>query len=199
MLNDRTTPLTLLRTRRSGKPRDMIAPGPDAQQLRDMVAIAARTPDHGKLAPWRFVLIEGEDRAAFRDVLETAFRAEKEEPGRLDLEAIHRFAHQAPCLLVVLSSPQDNGKIPLWEQQLSCGAVCMNLLHAAHAMGFTGSWITGWPAYSAIVHAAFARGAEKIAGFLYFGSPGFPLEDRPRPAVDFVMSRWSPTPGSPPT
>src|SRR3954454_8056329 len=121
MLNDRTSPLSLLRTRRSGRPRDLVEPGPDAAQLRDILAVAARTPDHGKLAPWRFVHVRRDARPAFRAMLEAAYRAGKaEEPGRLEIEAVHRFAEQAPELVVVLSSPVEGTKIPLWEQQLSC-------------------------------------------------------------------------------
>jgi len=152
MLNDHSSILALLRTRRSGRPRDMTGPGPDPRQLADILAVAARTPDHGKLAPWRFIHIGREARPAFRDLAERAYRAgHAEAPNRLELEAVDRFALQAPELVVVLSSPVEGTKIPLWEQELSCGAACMNLLLAAHAHGFTGGWITGWAAYSPLL------------------------------------------------
>lgn len=189
MLNDLTSPLSLLRTRRSGRPREMVAPGPDAEQLRAMVEIAIRTPDHGKLAPWRFVHVA--DRDAFSDLLHRAFRAAEPEPTPAELESVERLARQAPTLVVALSSPIAGHKIPVWEQELSCGAACMNLLHAAHAMGFAGGWITGWSCYSEEVRRAFAKGEEeRIAGLLYIGTPGRPLEERPRPALDYVLSEW---------
>ncbi|HEX8574277.1 MAG TPA: nitroreductase, partial [Allosphingosinicella sp.] len=165
MFNDLSTPLNLLKTRRSCRPRDLAEPGPDAGQLRRILEIAARTPDHGKLAPWRFVHIGKEDRSAFCAMLESAYRAGKaEEPGRLEIEAVQRFAHQAPELVVVLSAPVEGTKIPVWEQELSCGAACMNLLLAAHAAGFAGGWVTGWAAYSPEVLAGLGgRTGERIA------------------------------------
>lgn len=190
MFNDRSTPLSLLTTRRSAKPRDMIAPGPDAVQLDEILAIAARTPDHGKLAPWRFVVVDADKRAAFAELLVTAYRAEKPEAGRLEIEAMQQFAAQAPELVVVLSAPKEHSKIPAWEQQLSAGAVCMNLLHAAHAMGFVGCWLTGWPTYSDHVRDAFGGAHERIAGFIFLGSPGRDLEERPRPEMTQIVSHW---------
>jgi nitroreductase len=193
MLNDATSPLSLLRTRRSGRPRDLVEPGPDPAQLRDILAVAARVPDHGKLAPWRFVHVAKGQRAAFAALLERAYRAGKaEEPGRLEIEAAHRFAHQAPELVVVLSSPVESAKIPLWEQELSAGAACLALLLAAHAMGFAGGWVTGWAAYSPEVLAGLGgRAHERIAGFLFLGTPGMPLEERLRPSLDDVVSEWA--------
>src|SRR5436305_11379128 len=192
MLNDLSSPLALLGTRRSGRPRDLVEPGPDAAQLREILTIAARTPDHGKLHPWRFVHVPKSERDAFAAMLEAAYRAGREgEPGRLEIEAAHRFAHQAPELVVLLSSPRDSAKIPLWEQQLSAGAAAMNLLHAAHAMGFAGGWVTGWAAYSAEVLAALGGGdGERIAGFLFLGTPGVELEERVRPDLDELLTQW---------
>lgn len=93
--------------------------------------------------------------------------------------------------MVVLSAPIPGHKIPVWEQELSAGAVCMNLLHAAHAQGFVGSWITGWPAYSDGVRDLFGAAPQRIAGFLFLGSPARPLEERPRPLLSQIMSRWN--------
>ena len=190
MFNDLTSPLSLLATRRSGKPREMVAPGPNSGELAQMLEIAARTPDHGKLAPWRFVIVDRESRPALADMLVAAYRAEKPEAGRLEIEAMENFAGFAPTLVVVLSSPRASSKIPLWEQELSAGAVCMNLLHAAHAMGFAAGWITGWPAFNTDVRNAFGRDDERVAGFIYIGTPGKPLEERPRPAMDEIVSHW---------
>lgn len=192
MLNDRSSALSLLKTRRSGRPRDMIGPGPDADQLRQILEIAIRVPDHGKLAPWRFVHVPKERRSYLADILHAAYRGINPEPTRAELEGVDRLAHQAPTLVVALSSPVDGTKIPLWEQELSCGAACMNLLIAAHAMGFTAGWITGWPCYSEEVRQAFGREKERIAGFIYIGTPGNPLEERQRPVYDQVVSEWLP-------
>ena len=191
MFNDASTPLSLLRTRRSGKPRDLIAPGPNADQLRQMLEIALRTPDHGKLAPWRFVIVPQEQRDRLADLLDSAYRREKPDAGRLELEAMHQFAHQAPALVVALSAPVAGSKIPLWEQELSSGAAIMNLLHASHALGFAAGWLTGWPAYNEDVRAAFAKADERIAGFIFIGTPGRPQEERPRPEYDEIVSVWN--------
>ena len=190
MFNDTSSTLALLRTRRSGKPRDMIGPGPDAMQLRTMLEAAIRVPDHGKLAPWRFVVVGSDQRQRLADVLTGAYLAEKPEAGRLEIETMEQFARQAPTLIVALSTPVADSKIPLWEQQLSVGAACMNLLTAAHATGFVGGWLTGWPAYSDAVRNAFGSPGERIAGFIFIGSPGRALEERPRPDYDKVVINW---------
>jgi nitroreductase len=190
MLNDRSSALSLLQTRRSGRPRDMVEPGPDEAQLAEIIRIAARTPDHGKLAPWRFVHVPRDRRAAFAELLHRVYRTDNPQPARLEIEAVDRLAYQAPTLVVALSSPLEGTKIPLWEQELSCGAACMNLLSAAHAMGFAAGWITGWAAYSEEVRRAFARDGERITGFIYIGTPANPLEERPRPPLDRILSEW---------
>lgn len=190
MFNDRTDPLTLLQTRRSGKPRDLGAPGPDDAQLRTMLEVATRTPDHGKLAPWRFVIVDAEQRDALAALLERAYRTENPLAGRLEIEAMHQFAHQASSLVVLLSAPRQGSKIPLWEQELSVGAAAMNLLHAVHAHGFAGGWLTGWPSYSDTVRDAFGGPDERIAGFIFIGTPQRPLEERPRPDYDTVVTKW---------
>jgi nitroreductase len=192
MFNDLSSTLALLETRRSGRPRDLVAPGPDADQLRRMLEIAMRSPDHGKLHPWRFVHIPEGRRDAFAALLGAAYRIDRPVPGRLEIEANERFARQAPELIVALSSPTEGHKIPLWEQQLSCGAACMNLVLAAHAMGFAAGWVTGWAAYSPAILAAFGAPPERIAGFLFLGTPGAPLEERLRPDYDEVVSEWTP-------
>ena len=188
MFNDTSTPLSLLATRRSGKPRDLVAPGPDAAQLEQIIAIAARTPDHGKLAPWRFVIVD--DRAALATVITDAYRAERPQAARAEIESLEQFAHQAPTLVVVLSSPSTTSHIPTWEQELSAGAATMNLLHAAHAMGFAGGWLTGWPTFSDAVRDAFGAAHERIAGFVFLGTPGRPLDERPRPDLGRIVSHW---------
>ena len=190
MLNDPTTPLSLLATRRSGKPRDLVAPGPDAAQMTEILTIAARTPDHGKIAPWRFVTVAADQRDALSRLITDAYRTERPEAKRLEIEAMAQFAHQAPTLVVVLAAPHPDSHIPLWEQELSAGAACMNLLHAVHALGFAGGWLTGWPAFSDAVRDAFGAAPERIAGFMFIGTPAKPLDERPRPDLARIVSRW---------
>jgi nitroreductase len=191
MFNDTSSPLALLSTRRSGKPRDLVAPGPDEAQLAQILEIAARTPDHGKLAPWRFVVVPADRRDALAEVITSAYRAERPQAARLEIEALEQFARQAPTLIVILSSPKVESHIPLWEQELSAGAACMNLLHAVHASGFAGGWLTGWPAYNEAVRDAFGAAPEKIVGFVFIGTPSKPLEERPRPESDKIVRYWT--------
>ncbi len=190
MFNDLTSAASYISTRRSCRPRDMIAPGPDSATLREIVADALRTPDHGKLAPWRAVHVKSGQRPHLSEKLQAAYLAEKTDAGRLELEAMDIFARHAPELLVVLHSPRESSKIPAWEQELSTGAFCMNILHAAHVRGFVGGWITGWPAYSTTVRDFFGKPSERIAAFIYLGSPVKPLEERPRPEINDVLSEW---------
>lgn len=185
MFNDLTSLPAYLASRRSGKPRDMIAPGPDDATLDSMLQLAMRTPDHGKLFPWRFVKIG--DRQAWAKVLEDAFIAANPDARPVQIEAASSPALMAPALIALLYAPQESAKIPVWEQQLSVGAVGMNLLHAAHAYGFVGSWITGWATYDAQVNAAICQGQERIAGFFFIGTAAQPLEERPRPDFDAVV------------
>jgi nitroreductase len=188
MFNDLSSITAYLATRRSGKPRDMVAPGPDEATLDQILALAMRTPDHGKLFPWRFVKIV--DRAAFAALLESAFVASNPDARAAQIEAAVTPAKMAPTLIALLYAPQPSPKIPLWEQQMSVGAVGMNLLHAAHAHGFVACWITGWASYDETVCEALCEGEEKIAGFFYIGSPGLPLEERPRADSADIIRSW---------
>ena len=192
MLNDLSTPLSLLATRRSGKPRDLVAPGPDAAQLATILEIAARVPDHGKLAPWRFVIVEADQREALATLITNAYRAERPQAAANEIAALDQFAHQAPALVVVLFSPRTASHIPLWEQQLSVGAACMTLLNATHALGFAGGWLTGWPTYSDTVRDAFGADPERIAGFFFLGTPAKQLEERPRPDLSTIITMYEP-------
>jgi len=191
MLNDRSSTLALLATRRSGKPREMVAPGPDAAELATILAIAARTPDHGKLFPWRMIVVPADRRDALGQLLLDALAVEDPDCLAAKHDAAIEFATQAPALVVLVSAPVVGHKIPLWEQELSSGAVAMNLLIATHAMGFVGGWITGWPTYSEIVRAAFCEPGQRIVGFFFLGSPGRPLEERPRPDMARIASIWT--------
>jgi nitroreductase len=132
-----------------------------------------------------------DQRATLEAAFVDAYRADKPEAGHLEIEAMRNMAREAPAMVVALFSPRES-HIPLWEQELSCGAACMNLLSAATSLGFVASWITGWPAYSDRVRDAFGAAPERIAGFIYIGSPGKPLEERPRPSFEDRVSRWAP-------
>ena len=192
MLNDCSSLLSLLETRRSGKPRDLVGPAPSDSELERMLAIAARIPDHGKLSPWRFVTVADEQRDALAKLLREALAAEDPSAAAAHYEKAEQFAHYAGALVVLVSAPVENHKIPVWEQQLSCGAAGMNLLLAAHSLGYVAGWITGWQAYSEHVRAAFCAPGERIAGFIFIGHPGSELLERPRPDLGAVHRRWSP-------
>ena len=192
MLNDRASTLSLLQTRRSGRPAEMTGPGPTPDELELILTIAARAPDHGKLFPWRFVTVADGQRDALAKLLLRAL-----EESNADATPAHRekevaFAHYAGQLVVLISSPIEDHKIPLWEQELSCGAAGMNLLLAAHALGYVGGWLTGWRAYSERVRAAFCSPGERIAGFLFIGQPGRELEERARAPLGTVWRPWQP-------
>lgn len=192
MLNDRSSILSLLETRRSGKPRELVGPGPSDEEMQRILTIAARVPDHGKLAPWRFVTIADDQR----DELATLFRRALAKEDRFALGGkrtkADEFAHNAGKLVVLISAPIAGHKIPEWEQELSCGSVAMNLLLAAHALGYVGGWVTGWQAYSKIVSEAFCGPGERIAGFIFIGHPARDLEERPRPALSDIARSWEP-------
>lgn len=191
MFNDLSSTSELLATRRSGKPRDMIAPGPDAEQMQRILAAAIRVPDHGKLAPWRFVVVPTDKRADLAKLLHRALEEQTGTARDTPYEAVEQFAHQAPALVVALFTPVRTSPIPVWEQELSTGAACMNLLTAAHTEGFVGGWLTGWASYSKMVCAAFGGGPDDhIAGFIFIGTPGRDLDERPRPDPATVLSVW---------
>jgi nitroreductase len=191
MLNDRSSALSLLRTRRSGKPRELVGPGPSPDQLADILTIAARVPDHGKLTPWRFVVVGAEQRQDFAILLRRALAEEDECAPAAKHEKADQFANYGGALVVLVSSPIQGHKIPMWEQELSAGAAAMNLLLGAHALGFVAGWVTGWYAYSPKVNAAFCAPGERIAGFIFIGSPMRELEERPRPDLDAVVRHWT--------
>lgn len=158
--------------------------------MERILTIAARSPDHGKLFPWRFVTV-GEDQ---RDRLAALFRGalaieDPDAPPAKHAKA-EEFARYAGQLVVLISAPVEDHKIPVWEQQLSCGAAGMNLLFAAHALGYVAGWVTGWYAYSEHVRQAFCGPGERIAGFIFIGRPGRELEERPRAPLATVWRPW---------
>ena len=192
MLNDRSTPLSLLETRRSAKPRDLVGPAPTPVEMARILNIAARIPDHGKLSPWRFITVADDQRNALASLLHHALTKEDSDATPAHYKKAEQFAHFGGALVVLVSAPVENHKIPVWEQQLSCGAAGMNLLLGARALGFVGGWVTGWQAYSEHVRAAFCGPGERIAGFIFVGHPGEELAERPRPPLEAVSRPWSP-------
>lgn len=183
--------LRLLARRRSTLAKNLGEPGPSPAQLRGLLTIAARVPDHGKLAPWRFIVFEGATRARFGDILARRF-AETEpaaDAPRIQFER-ERFT-RAPVVVAVISSPAAETKIPKWEQILSAGAVCQNLLIAAAAMGFSAQWLTEWYAYDEVTTAALdLKTNERVAGFVYLGAAECAAAERKRPDIQDLITRW---------
>lgn len=184
--------LDLLRTRRSVAAGKLTPPGPTPAQVEQILTIAARVPDHKKLAPWRFIVFEGEARAKFGEILrEVCQREEREPPSaeRLALEA-GRFL-RAPLVIGVISRVVAHPAAPEWEQILSAGAACQNLTLAANAMGYGTNWITEWYGYSPGIRQALGLADnERVAGFVYVGTPAERPADRERPAIADIVTRW---------
>jgi len=182
--------LDLLLSRRSGSAKAMKGPGPDADQLRRILSAGVRVPDHGKLTPWRFILFEGEGRSRMGEILAEVIAGERDSsPERVE-QVRGRFM-RAPVVIGVVSRAREQIPIPVWEQQLSAGAVCMTMLIAAHAMGFVANWITEWCAYHPkVLERIGLKPGERIAGFIYIGHPADRLEDRPRPPIDSITTRF---------
>ncbi len=183
--------LDLLKTRRSVKPIELSGPAPSRDEIDSLLTIAARVPDHGKLTPWRFIVFEGEARLAASEKIAAVFSADHGEatPDQIDFER-KRLA-RAPLVVAVVSRAGPHVKIPEWEQQLSSGAAAMNLVLAAHAMGYAASWITEWYAYDRRVLDALGLAVnERIAGFVHIGRPAKPPEDRDRPKLADIVTRY---------
>lgn len=184
--------LEFLLTRRSVKPVAMRAPGPTGADLDKILACAARVPDHKKLVPWRFIVFEGDARARAGEVLASACAAEEKQPPssvRLDAER-SRFL-DAPLVIGVVSRVTRHPGAPEWEQVLSAGAACFNLCLAANALGYATNWLTGWYAYSPMVHDRFGLAeGERFAGFIYIGTATEVPEDRERPVLASIVSRF---------
>ena len=182
--------IDLLLSRRSGSAKAMTGPGPNAEELRTILTAAARVPDHGKLFPWRFIIFEGEARARFGEALAECLKAsEPASEGRLAMER-GRFL-RAPVVVAVISRVREGIPIPVWEQQLSSGAACQTMLIAATALGYVANWITEWPAYNPLVGERLGlQPGERIAGCIYIGKPAMPLEERARPDLDKLVTRF---------
>lgn len=180
--------LDLLKARRSVPPHLLAAPGPTDEELTTLLGIASRVPDHGRLAPWRFVVIGPEAGRRLGGLIEAAYRLD--EPGA-DADQLGRERGRltrAPLVVAVVSRARPHPKIPEWEQELSAGAVCMNLVVAANAMGFGTAWLTEWYAFDRRILDAMGLAAdERIAGFVHIGRTREAQDDRPRPALADIV------------
>jgi nitroreductase len=178
-----------LRQRRSVSAAALTVPGPDREALDALLMIAARVPDHKKLAPWRFIVLQGDARGAFGESLRRICAANEPDASPVRLETERTRFLRAPLVVVVVSSPVPHPAAPEWEQVLSAGAVCLNLLHASAAMGYGAQWITEWYGYDEAVKAAFGLAPhERFAGFVYIGTPTERPADRDRPDIAAIAS-----------
>jgi nitroreductase len=184
--------LDLLKTRRSVKPIELTGPGPAPAELDTLLTVASRVPDHGKLTPWRFIVFEGDARAKAGETIATVFKAANPQATDEQVAFERNRLARAPLVVAVVSRAAPHVKIPEWEQVLSSGAAAMNLVTAAHALGFAATWITEWYAYDRRVLDALGLAPnEKIAGFVHIGRAAKPPEDRPRPPLSEIVTRFS--------
>src|SRR5665213_3430972 len=183
--------LELLKVRRSIKPREMSGPGPSAAELETILTISARVPDHGKLTPWRFIVFEGNARVRAGEIIASVFARKNPAAAAADIEMEKRRLMDAPLVIGVVSFTKPHPKVPAWEQELSAGASAMNLVTAATALGYGANWLTGWFAFDRDVLDGFGlKPDEKLAGFIHIGTPSKPAEDRPRPALSDIVTRF---------
>jgi nitroreductase len=190
-LNDTSSVLAFLRSRKSASAKSLGEPGPSPSQLKDILEIAVRVPDHGKLTPWRFVVFEGDARARIGAHFAGRWKELHPEHGE-DILNFHRgLLLRAPTVIAVVSRAAPHVKIPEWEQIQSASAVCYNIVLAATAMGLGAQWQTDWIAYDPEVakHVGLVP-PERISGFIYMGTPTAPLEDRPRPDPGVLVTKW---------
>jgi nitroreductase len=190
-LNDTSSALSLLKTRKSASVKAMSGPGPTPEELKTILEIAVRVPDHGKLTPWRMVLFEGEARRKFGEVIKSRWQELHPEHGTESLVFQSGLFLRAPTVLVVVSKAGPHVKIPEWEQLLSAGALTQNILLAAAALGVGAQWNTDWIAYDPQIMKAMGLSEhEKIVGIIYLGTSAAALEDRPRPDPEHLITRW---------
>lgn len=170
----------------------LTGPGPSADEVDELLKIAARVPDHRKLEPWRFIVFEGEARAAFSEKIAAIHAGQTPDVPETDLEEDRGRLLRAPVVIAVISSPNVGHKTPVWEQELSCGAVCYNLLLAANAAGWAGCWLTEWIAFDPDVASLLGLAeTERVAGFIYLGTATGRPPERPRPAIEDKATRWT--------
>lgn len=185
------TLLDTIRTRRSVSAKDMREPGPNSDQLQTLLQAAHRVPDHGKLGPWRFVVFQGDARADFSRKLAEIYKEENPEATDKLLQFQAELLTRAPLVIAVISTAGEHVKIPEWEQIMSAGAACQNILLAAHAMGFGAQWLTEWYGYSAKVKTLLGmEDHHRVAGFIYIGSYTEKPEERARPSLEERVQYW---------
>ncbi|EIM30578.1 nitroreductase family protein [Microvirga lotononidis] len=187
-MNDR---ISRLLQRRSVPPRWLGEPGPSEQDIETLLKVASRVPDHGKLVPWRFILIQGEGRGRLGEVLAATFQADNPGASAEQVAAERGRFSNAPLVVAVVSRVVPHVKIPDWEQLLSAGAVCMNLLTGANALGYGASWLTGWAAFDRrVLDALGLEPHERIAGFVHIGTAKETPTDRDRPNLADIVTRF---------
>jgi nitroreductase len=190
-LNDRSSLLSFLKTRKSASAKAMGAPGPDAATLQDILSITVRVPDHGKLNPWRFIVFEGKAREGVGETFASRFAELHPDYPAESIAFQKGLFTRAPVVVAVVSTAAEHTKIPVWEQLMSSAAVCFNLVLAAQAHGFDAQWQSDWVAYDAGAKAAMGLVAhEQVAGVIYIGTSTVALEDRPRPSLHALVTRW---------
>ena len=183
--------LELLKTRRSFKAMELSGPGPSPAEVDTLLTVASRVPDHGKLAPWRFIVFEGEARRTAGIAIANAFHTKYPDAKLEHVAAERERLLRAPLVIAVVSRAAPHVKIPEWEQVLSAGAAAMNLVTAAHALGYGANWITEWYAYDrAVLDALGLEPHERMAGFIHIGRPPGPPEERPRPPLAEIATRF---------
>jgi nitroreductase len=183
--------IELLKIRRSVKPREMTAPGPSPAELETILTIGARVPDHGKLAPWRFIVFEGDARVRAGEVIAKVFVRRNPAAEAAAIEVEKKRLTDAPLVIGVVSFTRSHPKVPAWEQQLSAGASAMNIVTAATALGYGACWLTGWFAFDRdVLDGLGLKADEKLAGFIHIGTPSKPNEERPRPALSDIVTRF---------
>ena len=192
-LNNTSSILSLLHTRRSASAKAMGEPGPTPEQLTEILACGARVPDHGKLNPWRFILWQGDARATFGVAMRKRWAELYPQHGEGTLGFVQGMFLRAPVVIAVISTAAEHPKIPIWEQQLSAGAVCQNMLLAATALGVGCQWNTDWMAYDeAMTKAMGLAPHEKVAGLIYLGTAKEAYEERSRPDMESLITHWLP-------
>jgi nitroreductase len=183
--------LAFLRSRRSTPSRQLGLPGPDDTQLLAMLDVALHVPDHGRLEPWRFVRIRGDERRRLGERIAAIHRCKQPDASESAFDKLRNRFNAAPEIIAVVTRLTAGHKVPEIEQRLSAGSVCFQLLLAAHGSGFGAQWLTGWPAYDADVHALLGLASnEEIAGFIHIGTPVGELPDRERPAASSLLTEW---------
>jgi nitroreductase len=178
-----------LATRRSTPAFQMKEPGPERGEIEEILRLAARVPDHGKLAPWRFIVYQGEERGQIGEEL-LKLRLEKEPELSDDMKEVERTRFtRAPLVVAVVSTAAPHVKIPEWEQLMSAGAVCLNLLMAANAYGYVSNWLSEWFAFDERAFPVLGiKPGEKVAGYIHIGSTDFPIVERARPELGDIVT-----------